>query len=264
MDESEELARARLAFLSAGRPPIGGPRRADLQPPEPEVVSTAGSHEPDPPLDRAKATAGRVIRSLTMKHVMVVVALLALAVVATVVALGKSAATEVPISPATVSRSAAAPPSPSKSSSPERVRVHVAGSVATPGVVVIVRGSIVQDAIAAAGGLSPDADPADLNLAAPVSDGMQIRIGSSADPEGMIAVAGPGVEASGEVGGGKLDLNSATAAQLEELPGIGPVTAGAIIAWREEHGPFSSVEQLQEIDGIGPKTFDRLEPKVTT
>ena len=143
--------------------------------------------------------------------------------------------------------------------------VHVLGEVASPGVVRLPQGSRVEDAIAAAGGLTPEARPGELNLAAPVVDGGQVVIGDGRNPGGeMRAGAAPGAGGgAGGGGSGKLDLNTATADQLDGLPGVGPVTASAILAWREQHERFSRVEELLEIEGIGTKTFQRLEPLVT-
>lgn len=188
-----------------------------------------------------------------MKHLWVVGILLLCGVGVAVTALARSSATEVPIQPVDVAVS-----SPSASPSPSIapvVRVHVAGAVVQPGVVTVPEGAIVQDAIVAAGGLSADADPAELNLAAPVSDGMQVLIGTTSRPQGDLNGA-QGASSGG--GDAVVDLNSATAAQLEALPGIGPVTAGAVVAWREANGRFTAVEELQEVDGIGPKTFEKL------
>ena len=159
------------------------------------------------------------------------------------------------MAPPTVAVSpAAAAPSPSPL---PVVRVHVAGEVLRPGVVTLTQGAIVLDAISAAGGLAPGADPAQLNLAASVSDGMQVIIGSLAEPRGDINGAAAPAPAGG-AGSAALDLNSATAAELETLPGVGPVMASAIVAWREENGRFTAVEELQEVSGIGPKTFEKL------
>lgn len=121
---------------------------------------------------------------------------------------------------------------------------------------------IVQDAVLAAGGLRPDADPAELNLAAPVSDGQQVIVGTTDDPRGEIQQQ-PGAVSSGHAPG-PVNLNTATQAELEELPGVGPVLAGEIMAWRQENGGFTSAADLQEVSGIGPKNFAKLEPLVTT
>lgn len=144
------------------------------------------------------------------------------------------------------------PPSPTPS--PARILVHVLGAVNRPGVVSLPEGARVQDAIVAAGGLTLQADPAELNLAAIVVDGSQLVIGDTGSPRGEVRAAGT----TGGSGAAVVTLNTATQAELEMLPGVGPVTASRIIAWREQHGRFTSVEELQEVDGIGPKTYAQL------
>jgi competence protein ComEA len=143
--------------------------------------------------------------------------------------------------------------------------VHVLGAVRHPGLVRLPEGSRVQDAIDAAGGLLPSADPAEINLAQPLGDGQQVVIGTKAHPGGEVRQtgAGGGTTTPGDGAAvGKIDLNSANASQLDSLPGVGPVTAERIIAWRTEHRRFSRVEELQEVDGIGPKTYAQIEPHV--
>jgi competence protein ComEA len=132
----------------------------------------------------------------------------------------------------------------------------------------------VQDAVDAAGGLRHEADPAELNLAQLLVDGQQVVIGTERKPTGEVRGNGGAPEAgaagSGGAGtsagppgsGAALDLNRATAAELEDLPGVGPVTAAKIASWREQHGRFSRVEELQEVDGIGPKTYAEIAPHV--
>jgi len=141
--------------------------------------------------------------------------------------------------------------------------IHVLGAVADPGVVSVPPGARVIDAIQAAGGLVPDADPGDLNLAAVLVDGSQILVGTQGQPQGEVR-QGLGGEPPGQQGGAAtgstVNLNQATQAQLETLPGVGPVTAAAILAWREKNGSFTSVAQLQEVSGIGPKTYAQIEP----
>jgi competence protein ComEA len=129
----------------------------------------------------------------------------------------------------------------------------------------------VRDAIEAAGGLERDAAPGELNLAQVLADGQQIVIGTRQKPSGEVRESsGPGTtdesgSPSTDSGAGNradVDLNRASQSQLEELPGVGPVTAAKIVAWREEHTRFSKVEELQEIDGIGPKTYAEIAPHV--
>lgn len=126
------------------------------------------------------------------------------------------------------------------------IDVHVAGLVANPGVVSVPEGAIVADAVAAAGGLLVSSDPDGLNLAAPLSAGQQIVV--------------PGRGAAGVSSGtGAVDrlisLNQATEAELEELPGVGPVLAERIVSHRDIHGPFQAVEDLLQVPGIGEAKF---------
>jgi competence protein ComEA len=145
---------------------------------------------------------------------------------------------------------------------PTRLVVHVLGAVRRPGLVKLPESSRVQDAIDAAGGLTDRADPGELNLAQQLADGQQLVIGTSGDPAGEVRDGRESGAGSGSTAAATLDLNRASQAQLEELPGVGPVTAGAILAWRQEHGRFSRIEELQEVDGIGPKTYAQIAPHV--
>jgi competence protein ComEA len=134
-----------------------------------------------------------------------------------------------------------------------KVVVHVVGQVYKPGLYSLSEGSRVDDAIERAGGPKPKAALALVNLAAPVADGQQVVVPSTR--EAAQALAGGPV--AGGVGG-RVHLNSATLDQLEELPGVGPVTAQKILDYRSEHGAFSSVEELDAVPGIGPATLDEL------
>jgi len=135
-----------------------------------------------------------------------------------------------------------------------QVVVHVAGAVVSPGVYAVGAGARVIDAVQAAGGFAIDADPDAINLAAKVSDGQRIYV----PKVGETVVA-----ADGSVGSGPLNLNQATAEQLDTLPGVGPATAAAIIAYRDQHGPFASVDDLADVRGIGPAKLDALRGLVT-
>ncbi|WP_156757751.1 ComEA family DNA-binding protein [Actinokineospora pegani] len=142
------------------------------------------------------------------------------------------------------------PPSPSATSTV--LIVDVVGKVAAPGVRTLPGGSRVRDALTAAGGALPDADLTILNLARPLVDGEQVRVGLPAPPDA--AAPGP----AGAAPTGPVDLNTATTHQLDALPGVGAVTAQRIIAWRDKHGRFRDVEQLQDVDGIGPARYESL------
>jgi competence protein ComEA len=139
-----------------------------------------------------------------------------------------------------------------------RVAVHVAGRVRHPGMVRLAAGSRVLDAIRAAGGAASGADLDAVNLARKLVDGEQIRIPSHGEP----ATAPPGGVPGGDAASGPLDLNTATAEQLDTLPGVGEVTAGRIVAYRSAH-PFTSVDELLEVPGIGQRRFEQLKDLVT-
>ncbi|MGH8880133.1 MAG: helix-hairpin-helix domain-containing protein [Stackebrandtia sp.] len=166
-----------------------------------------------------------------------------------------------------------------------RVKVSVVGDVSEPGVVEVPAGSRVDDVIEAAGGMAPESASAGyLNLARKVKDGELIVVeaegdakpgasenpddsgepGSADDPDD--ATDDPsGTDDAGEPGApsGPININEATEAELETLPGIGPVTAASIVEYREQNGGFDSVEQLAEVDGIGPATLKNLSDQVT-
>lgn len=159
---------------------------------------------------------------------------------------------------------ATSPSSGSSASGAAEVVVHVAGKVRRPGIVVLPPGARVVDALEAAGGARPRVDLTGLNLARPLVDGEQVVVGApiAAGAVGAGAAAGP-AGAAGVDAGGKVNLNTASGAQLEELPGVGPVTAAAIVAFREEHGPFASVDQLLDVSGIGEATLAEIAPHAT-
>jgi competence protein ComEA len=145
-----------------------------------------------------------------------------------------------------------ADPFPSASPSPSpSVLVHVVGAVRRPGVVRLPAGSRVADAVEQAGGLRRNGEVGGTNLARQVTDGERIEVGAPG--------RAPDVDQSGSASDApQVDLNTATADQLDALPGVGPVTAAKILAWRAEHGRFSVVDELAEVAGIGPKTLAEL------
>lgn len=162
--------------------------------------------------------------------------------------------------PAPVSALSSPAPSPARpageasevSEASEVVVVSVVGLVARPGLVTLPAGSRVADAVQAAGGLLPDADAATINQAALVSDGEQIAVGVP----GATPAAAPG--STSEESGGPVDLNTATVAELDALPGIGPVLAQRIVEHRTTVGPFASAEELDDVPGIGPSIAAEL------
>lgn len=144
------------------------------------------------------------------------------------------------------------------------VVVHVAGAVTHPGVVELAAGARVVDAIEAAGGALATADLDRLNLAAKLTDGQRVLVQNVGDPpEAPGAPGDPSVAPGTAEAGGLLNLNTATAEQLEELPGIGPALAEAIIAERERRGGFRNVLELRDVRGIGEKRFADLVELVT-
>ncbi len=163
------------------------------------------------------------------------------------------------VSPAAPTPSGSAP---TGSTGPVLV-VHVVGQVRRAGIVELPPGSRVVDAVEAAGGATRRADLSALNLARLVVDGEQIRVprpGEVRRPVGAPAPPGP---PQGLAAGGPVSLNSADAAALDALPGIGPVLAQRILDWRAEHGRFTSIDELGEVSGIGEKLLAQLTPKVT-
>lgn len=145
--------------------------------------------------------------------------------------------------------------------------VHVSGAVTRPGVVQLPVGARVVDALSLVGGPLPGAALTQLNLARPLTDGEHVHVPWPGEPEppGQVSGPDPGGPASPVEGidpDGRVDLNRADAAALETLPGIGPAKAAAIVAYREEHGPFTSPGQLRDVTGIGERTFQQLADRV--
>lgn len=141
------------------------------------------------------------------------------------------------------------------------VTVDVAGKVRQPGIVVLDVGSRVVDAVTAAGGARRGVDLSSVNLARVLVDGEQIVVGTPGSPAG----AGPPGAAGSTAGSGGVlvNINTASSTDLETLPEVGPVTAQAIVTWREQHGGFSAIEELLEVEGIGDATLAQISPHVT-
>lgn len=143
------------------------------------------------------------------------------------------------------------------------VVVHVAGSVAKPGVVTLPAGSRVAEAVAAAGGALPGTSLDGVNLARRLTDGEQVVVGAAAPaPPAAGGAAAPPTGTSGSGAPSPIDLNTATSEQLQELPRVGPATAQKIIDFREKNGRFTSVDQLLEVPGIGERTLEGMRDKV--
>jgi len=152
-------------------------------------------------------------------------------------------------------RVAAAGTAPARAAPAALLVVDVEGAVRRPGLVRLPKGARVADAIARAGGMTRKAQRAGVDLAAPVSDGQQVLV-----PDGGAAAAGAGAGgAGGSAPTGPVSLSAATAEQLDALPGIGPVTAQKIVQFRQQHGPFQSVDGLDAIPGIGPARIAALQ-----
>jgi competence protein ComEA len=169
---------------------------------------------------------------------------------------------------------------------PAPVRVYVLGAVRTPGVYALARGSIVEDALSAAGGALPSADLRGLNLAQVLQDGDRVdvpEIPPTATPPPPTVTVGPGTPSptppptiaatetpipsrsgpSLPVAGAKININTATLAELDTLPRIGPAIAQRIIDYRTVNGPFRRIEDIQNVRGIGPATFEQIKDLIT-
>jgi len=140
---------------------------------------------------------------------------------------------------------------PERGAAAPKLVVHVAGAVRQPGLYSLAEGTRVADAVARAGGATAPADTAAINLAAPLADGMQVVVPSR--------VAG----AAGGAAAGRVSLSSASLAELDALPGVGPVTAQKIVDHRLAHGGFRSVDDLDAIPGIGPARIEQLRELVS-
>jgi competence protein ComEA len=152
-------------------------------------------------------------------------------------------------------------PTRSAGASAAAIIVDVAGWVREPGVYEFTSGDRVIDAIERAGGPRKGADLTTLNLAAPLTDGTQIVI----PKPGSTTSGDPGSSGDGSTSAGTtlININSASATELEELPGVGPVTAAAIIDYRTQNGPFATVDDLIDVTGIGPSTLEQIRPFAT-
>lgn len=192
---------------------------------------------------------------------LVTVALLSAVVTAVALWLARPRASAVG-PPPLVATVADQPLSAAPSASARSLVLSVVGRVRHPGLVTVSAGARLIDALKAAGGALPGVDLTTLNLARKVVDGEQIVVGgpTTGGPGG--AQSGAAVTPSGDPPS-VINLNSATPAELDSLPGVGPVIAQRILDWRSAHGGFTNVEQLRDVSGIGDRTFERLRDLVT-
>lgn len=140
--------------------------------------------------------------------------------------------------------------------------IHICGAVAVPGVYRLPAGSRVVDAVKAAGGLAEDAAERGVNQAAPISDGMQIVIPTLEEAEQGIFSPDGVMEENGSGKDGLVDINTADAAELMTLPGIGQTRADAIVAYRQQNGKFQSIEDIMKVDGIKEGSFAKLKDRI--
>ncbi|QBR91657.1 ComEA family DNA-binding protein [Nocardioides euryhalodurans] len=255
---SAELAGARVPAADDG---------GEDPPPDPVLVPQPGRHASrragGPPRLLPEAVRGRVALGPAQLAVVAVLVALGLGVTAWWVVRGDPA----PVTPvvpvggappaglATPSEGPAVAPSGEAAPS-ATVTVDVAGRVRRPGIAVLVDGARVVDALEAAGGARPGVDLSGLNLARLLVDGEQVLVG-------VPAAAAPAPTVPGEPAGALVNINTAGPEELETLPEVGPVTAAAIVTWREDNGGFTAVDELLEVDGIGEATLDAMAPFVT-
>ena len=138
--------------------------------------------------------------------------------------------------------------------------VYITGAVPRAGVYALPQGARVQDAISAAGGFLAEAEKSQINLAALLEDGEKLDIPYVEGASPVLATPGPTIVA---VTTDLININTASSAELEALPGIGPTTAQKIIAYREQNGPFINTEDIINVSGIGPGTYERIKDLIT-
>jgi len=152
--------------------------------------------------------------------------------------------------------------SPTASATPAPIRVYVSGAVRQPAVYELAPGSIIQDAVNAAGGPAADADLEHINLALELRDQQQIHVPRQGESNPPPAVS-DGSSGSRETAEAPININTATAAELETLPRVGPTMAQRIIEYRESNGPFKTIEEIQDVQGIGTATFEGFRDRIT-
>jgi competence protein ComEA len=152
--------------------------------------------------------------------------------------------------------------SPTASATPAPIRVYVSGAVCQPAVYELFPGSIVQDAVSAAGGPASDADLDYINLALELHDQQQVHVPRQGETNPPPSASG-GSSGNGETTGAPININTATAAELETLPRVGPTMAQRIVEYRESNGLFKTIEEIQDVQGIGPATFEGFKDMIT-
>ena len=243
--EHQDVVSRRLALLSAERPPAP----ETLPPPEIPVPGRHASRRP------------RFALGPPQLAVVAVLVAVGLAVTCWWVVRGDPQQVQAPPVDPVGAASPLAEMSPvAASASPvETVTVDVTGKVRRPGIVVLDSGARVVDALESAGGARAGVDLSTLNLARLLVDGEQVVVGVPA-PGGVAAAVQP---TAGATTGALVNLNTASQTELEGLPEVGPVTAVAILSWRDENGGFTAVDELLEVDGIGDATLEQIAPYVT-
>jgi len=254
----------------ASAPPVTRPVARPVAP-VPRPLPGAPPARPTRGRHAARPT-GRVVIGLGPAQLAVVAVLVAVALAATCWWLVRGSARSAPElaaapAPGLVSVPPAVEPvaeagGPASQGEPATVTVDVTGKVRRPGIAVLDAGARVVDALEAAGGARPGVDIGGLNLARVLVDGEQVVVGVPA-PSGPAAGATAPVDLPPGAPATLVNLNTATEAELDTLPEVGPVTAASILAWRDQHGGFSAVDELLEVDGIGEVTLGKLAPFVT-
>lgn len=140
------------------------------------------------------------------------------------------------------------------------LQVHIAGAVAAPGVYELAEGARAVDGVNAAGGAVPEADLDRINLAAPLQDGQQLYVPRRGEETPSTGAGAPGEEPPGAMA--RVNVNRAGVDALQQVPGIGPVLAARIVAYRQAHGPFQSVDELTRVQGIGPRSLENMRPYI--
>jgi competence protein ComEA len=160
---------------------------------------------------------------------------------------------------------AAPPPTPAPTATLAPLRVYLTGEVAQPGVFELPPGSIVEDAVLAAGGFTERAEVEALNLAQRLADGMHIHVPVRGEAATIPPISGGDEPPDGATGQPLLvNINTATAEELAALPGIGPAIAEAIIAYRQDNGFFTTTEQVMDVPGIGESKYEQIRGLITT